>query len=225
MQPRTPRLMEIVGPAGAGKSTLASALAGISDCVRLRDFPDVRQPGNAPFFILHGLRVLPGLLSASRQGTDRLTRRQFAWLSILDGWPGILHRDLRADRGAIMLDQGPAYLLTELFEFGPDFLRGARAELMLRNLIGQWASLLDMVVWLDAPDAVLAERIYRRDKEHVAKNESMQAVFQFLDRFRLAYEHTLSRLIANRTDLSILRFDTSKESPLQIANQVLAVIK
>ena len=38
---------------------------------------------------------------------------------------------------------------------------------------------LDVVVWLDAPDACLLQRIRTRDKDHVVKNESTETVSKF----------------------------------------------
>ena len=55
-------MVEIVGPAGAGKTTLYQALDRHPEFIRLENFPDVRKVADAPFFILNGLQLIPSLL-------------------------------------------------------------------------------------------------------------------------------------------------------------------
>lgn len=216
-----PRIVEIVGPAGAGKSTLYHALSSGNESIRLGNFPDVRKISSAPFFIWNGLQIFFTLLNFPRQKGRKLTRREFAWLSILKGWPDVLQKELKNNNKVIILDQGPVYLLAETSELGPEYLRRLNAEKIWLNLYSRWADTLDMIVWLDAPDADLLKRIRNRDKEHIVKNESTETTFEFLADYRRAYEKTIFSLAANRNDLKILRFDTSQKSPQEIANQLL----
>ena len=220
MNPRRSRIVEIVGPAGAGKSTLCHALSHGSETIHLGNFPDVRKISDAPFFILNGLQIFPNLFDLPWRKGRKLTRREFAFLSILNGWPDILQKELKNNK-TIILDQGPVYLLAELSESGPEFLKRQEAEKMWRDLYSRWADTLDMIVWLDAPDIDLLKRIRSRDKEHVVKNESVETTFEFLAGYRKAYERIISNLSANHNHLKILRFDTSQKSPQEIASQLL----
>ena len=215
-----PRIVEIIGPAGAGKTTLCHALRYCNGPIHLSNFPDVRKIAYAPFFIWNGLQISPALLGLSQRNSRKLTRREFAWLSILNGWPDVLQRELKNNR-VIILDQGPVYLLTETSEFGPEYLRRQKAESFWRDLYSRWADMLDMIVWLDAADTDLLKRIRSRDKEHVVKNESVETTFEFLARYRKAYERTISNLSANHHDLKVLRFDTSQQSADEIASTLL----
>ncbi len=220
LQPQTPRFVEIVGPAGAGKSTLYQALGSASGSIRLSNFPDVRKAANAPFFILNGLQLLLTFPHLFQPSDRQLTRSEFAWLSILNGWPGILHRESR-DGKVIILDQGPVYLLTETREFGPECLRSQETERLWQDLYSRWASTLDMIVWLDAADPELAKRIRSRHKEHIVKHASVDATSEFLVRYRNAYERTISGLSANHPRLKILRFDTRQVLPEELACRLL----
>lgn len=214
------RIVEIVGPAGAGKTTLCHALNCCSKSIRLGNFPDVRKLSAAPFFIGNGLKISPSLLNLHQHNGRKLLRREFAWLSILYGWPVVLKKELE-NHQVIILDQGPIYLLTELKEFGPEYLREEKAGKFWLDLYSRWAGMLDMIVWLDAADVILLDRIRSRNKEHVVKNESVQATFEFLASFRKAYERTISNFESNQSNLKILRFDTSHRSPEGIANQLI----
>ena len=218
---KRPRIVEIVGPAGAGKTTLCKLLS-LSRGIRLSNFPDVRNVVNVPFFILYGLRLTPVLTRISRFGDRQLSRREFAWLTILSGWSTVLQKELKKNNSIILLDQGPVYLLSEISEFGPRCLKDARTEQVWQMWYHQWAAILDVIVWLDAADECLLERIRNREKQHIMKAESARVIFEFLGRYRRVYEHTLSSLAASRGDLKVFRFDTTRQAPEVIADQLLA---
>jgi broad-specificity NMP kinase len=161
------------------------------------------------------------LLNLSQRAKRKLTRREFAWLSILYGWSGMLRKELKKNR-TILLDQGPIYLFTEVREFGPEFLREKNGEELWQDLYSRWVDSLDTVIWLDAADSELIKRIRSREKGHIVKNESDETVVAFLARYRNAYTRTICNLNINHCGLKILRFNTSQRSPDEIADQLLS---
>jgi hypothetical protein len=219
---KIPRVVEIIGPAGAGKTSLYHALDKYEDRIWLSDFPDVRKLTNAPFFVRYGLQLVPTILRLHQRSSRQLSRREFAWMSILNGWPYVLQRDVKKSNKVIVLDQGPVYLLAEMREFGPEYLKSQDAEKFWQELFCRWADTLDMIVWLDTTDINLVERIRTRDQEHVVKNSSASIVFEFLARYRMAFEDVLSRLEANKSGPRVLRYDTSKLPSNEIAAALLA---
>jgi len=220
-QPQLPRLVEILGPAGAGKSTLCRALADASPRIHPDNFPSVRNIMDSPFFAWNGLRTLPGVLRLPGGDNRRITRREFAWLSILNGWPELLQKQMQTDQRTILLDQGPVYLMTEICAFGPESLRNRPPERALQPVYSKWAAVLDAIVWLDAPNDVLARRIRGRKKEHIVKGQSAATAFAFMDQFRAAYARILSLLTTEKCHFRLFRFDTSQQSPDQITADLL----
>ena len=218
---KKPRIVEIIGPAGVGKTTLFHALNNYQDQILLGNFPNVRNIINVPFFIWYGLQIIPPLLGIPKHNSRQLSRREFAWMSILTGWPVVLQNNAKKSAKVIVLDQGPVYLLAEMREFGPEYLKCKQAEKLWVELFSRWAGTLDMIVWLDAQDIDLIERIRNREQEHVVKNEPAPKVLEFLERYRNAFEDVLSMLEANSPGLRVLRFDTSLKNPGEIVDKLL----
>jgi hypothetical protein len=219
---KLPRVVEIIGPAGAGKTTLYKALNNYPEQIRLGGFPKVHKAEDAPFFIRYGLQLVPSLFRLYRRTSRQLSQREFAWLSILNGWPFVLQREVEKNSQVIVLDQGPVYLLTEMREFGPEYLKRTEAEKLWQKLYCRWAATLDVIVWLDAADIYLLERIRTREQGHVVKNEASPVILEFLERYRRAYEFTLSKLETNASGPRLLRFDTGRQQPAEIVDRLLA---
>lgn len=215
-----PHVVEIVGLAGAGKTTISHILARMDAHVHLAQFPDVRQLSNAPFFLWNGLHTSLTLPHPRVVQGRKLTRREFAWICILQGWPRRLTTAWESDE-LVILDQGPVYLMTELCEFGPEYLQAKEAEEFWEKLCNRWAQTLDAVIWLDATDEDLVERIRSREKAHIVKNETDEATLAFLERYRKAYSHLILKLTIAHPDLPILRFDSSRFSAEEIAAQLI----
>lgn len=211
-----PRIVEIVGPAGAGKTTLCQMLSWCDD-IHVVNFPSVRDVASVPFFARYGLEILGSVTLTHPADLKELSRRQVAWLSILNGWPGLLERESRQSNDLIVLDQGPVYLLAEMSLGGPCFLQTTNGKELWQKWYRQWSSVLDTVVWLDAPDECLVQRIREREKDHVVKAKPVEIIYAFLKEYRQAYECTFSALAANRSCLKVLRFDTSRQAPEAIA--------
>jgi thymidylate kinase len=215
-------IVEIIGPAGAGKTTLSRALSQHDEKIRLAADLELRKREHIPIFVSQAPFLLPVFL---RQG---LHSRWFTWNEIkamvyLRGWPRVLRQQATCGGTAILLDHGPVFKLAMLSAFGPDRLKSKDFEKWWNNMFKQWASTLDMVIWLDAPDTNLVERINTRSQRHAVKGKSEQEASEFLARYRTAYEQILAKLTANKGPRS-LQFDTSQASSEQIVDKVLATI-
>jgi thymidylate kinase len=82
---------------------------------------------------------------------------------------------------------------------------------------------LDVVVWLDAPDTVLAQRIRKRRKRHDVKNGTDGEVTEFLSRYRSAYRTILDHLRAAGR-VRIVEIQTNENTTDRIAEDILVAL-
>jgi thymidylate kinase len=213
------QVVEIIGPAGAGKSTFCQLLSQYTDAIQLQNFPDVRKAKDAPFFISNGLQLVPDLLRLYRSGSRNLTRREFAWLAILRGWSLLFDRKRSDDGKTIILDQGPIYLMAEMRLFGPEYLRQKDAASLWQNFYHRWRATLCMVVCLDAADGILLNRIRSREQELIVKTQPAAVVYEYLQKYREEYESLLASFSSYKSGFKVLRYDTGTQQPHVIAEQ------
>lgn len=119
-----------------------------------------------------------------------------------------------------LLDHGPIYRLAFLREFGPAITTSQVYKRWWAGLHDQWIATLDMIIWLDAPDAILLERIRARDQRHTIKEQSEQEACEELARYRTSFEQTIAEPVTDH-QVTLHRFDTYQESAEQITSSVL----
>jgi shikimate kinase len=215
-------IMELVGPAGAGKTTLTRALSRRNGTIQIGSEIELRKIKYLPFFVGNLISLLPVFLRQFDHG------RFFTWdeikaLVYLKGWSRVLVQEAGNCDAAILLDHGPVFKLATLYEFGPEKLKANGFEPWWNTMFKHWASTLDIVVWLDAPDPVLEQRINSRDQRHLVKGKSESEVGHFLARYRASYEQVLAKLRSDGRPL-MLRFDTSRTNIEQVADEILSTL-
>lgn len=212
---RPPRALELVGPAGSGKTTLYRALA--ARCPAIAPGVPFGGLGHLRLGAAHTARFLPAWLAAGGRFFDEKELRS---LDYVIGWAEGVERLPRG--GAIAaFDHGPIFRIARLRAFGPPLVRGAAFRRWSEAAVRRWAKLLDAVVWLDAPDTLLAGRIDARDERHRMKGGEAEQTQRFLARYREAYDALIAELVAAGGPAPI-RVDTSREPPDAIAERLLA---
>jgi shikimate kinase len=185
-------IAELAGLAGTGKTTLSRVLSERDERIIIGPEIELRKVEQMPIFVGNVPHLLPILLRRGRDG-DRFAWDQIKAMVYLRAWPGVLRQQAGPNGTMILLDHGPVFKLATLH----------------------------LVIWLDAPDATLRERIRGREQRHIIKEKSDAEVFQFLARYRASYARILAKLRA-KGGPALLAFDTSQASIEQIVDQVLA---
>ncbi len=215
---RPPLVVEIAGPAGAGKTTLLRALSQRNDNI-VAGVP-LSRITYLPFFVSNTTFLLTAFLRQWRNS------RWFSWSELramvyLKAWLHVLSRPGSGQNAITLLDHGPLFRLAWLHAFGPELVRSRRFEQWSDSLLSRWAARLDLVVWLDAPDAILVERIEDRNRWHLVKGKPEQEAYRFLARCRASFEYVISKVAAHGGP-KVLRFDTERETLDHIVEKVLA---
>jgi O-antigen/teichoic acid export membrane protein len=206
--------MELVGPAGAGKSLLADRLRVRGDVVRASVW-------NLPRVLIFesALRSLPVLvrICVATRAFPRAELEQIVRLNALR----LFVRRRVGDARLVVLDEGPVFALSWLRVFGHPRIQNGRLEPWWRRTLADWAGVLDRVVMLDAPEPVLVSRIRGRQKPHDIFRQMTDAqILDLIARYRTAFDGVLAGLTAGgRPELLTLAADGSTE---QLGDAVLA---
>jgi thymidylate kinase len=211
-------LLELVGVAGAGKTTLLRTLK--QQDPRLSTDATIGRFSRAEHLIRHTAGFLPTYLRRSPRG------RWFSWeemraMGYLEGWRRVIGGDRTA---AMVFDHGPIFRLVQLRELGPPLVASPAFATWWHAERRAWERSLDLVVWLDAPDAVLLPRIGARDQRHVVKHMPAATAVEFLTTYRRGYEKVLAEMSAEGR-FHLIRFDTSQMPPEAMAEEVLEAVR
>jgi deoxyadenosine/deoxycytidine kinase len=188
-------VVEIVGPAGAGKTTISSSLTqaapGLQRGLRLRRWSLL------PRYAASALSLLSILLERPQNG-EKVTRQASALQTpTFQTWARMIYlqvllyavqRHAAQHNGVLVLDQGPVYKLAELRGFELEGSPGDGFQKWWSRMVEQWAGVLSLIVQLDASDDVLMQRIAMRDKAHAIKHASAREAGLYLARYRAAIQ-------------------------------------
>lgn len=141
----------------------------------------------------------------------------------LEGWQRMLQSGARNDSRITVLDHGPIYRLCALREFGPELTQSEVYASWWNDMLVRWGVILDLVVWLDAPDPILLERINARAEAHSVKGKSEGEAFRFFARYRAGYQHVVDRMTAIGGP-RLIRFDTQETSLEAAVNEVITAL-
>jgi len=210
-------VVEVVGPAGAGKSALIAALMrrepSIQPVLRLRQFRHLVP------LVWSVVKLLPVLLEVYWE-SPRSLRTTLRYLARLQAFHYVVKRHAARPWKAVILDEGPVFTLAMLrgVAMGKRFARAWHAAL------DEWALTLDAVVWLDAPIVVLAQRIRTRAKAHEVKEQDFAAIEAFLSRHRRLFDEIVSELTRGGS-AQVMAFSTEHASAAEIAQRLMAALQ
>lgn len=212
-----PSLIELVGPAGAGKSTLTLALT--EHDARVTSGPSVWSRPRRDL-ARSMLALAPDLAGAL--GAGHFPRpRELAQMVRLDA---LRHDvDRLADDGRVRLvDEGPIFALSWLDVFygrGDPWFRRWR-----ERAVRDWSARLLAVIRLDADDGVLVRRIRTRAQPHPVKHTSDREIFGFTARYRRAFDRVIAELCA-AAPVAVVNLRTDENRAAQAVARAQGVLE
>lgn len=215
----TPLFVEVVGLAGAGKTTLLRALTEHDNSFRIVSDLEIRNLAHLPIFINHA-RFMLALFRRQSHCDRGFTWDEMKAMIYLMTWPSVLRTEMTHKDRAILLNHGPIFKMATLHAFGPQSLHGDRFELWWHKIFEQWSSVLDLIIWLKAPENILRERINLRSQRHVVKGRPEAEATNFLACYQNSYEYILTKLTAYNGPVPV-HFDTSKASVDRLVEKAL----
>jgi deoxyadenosine/deoxycytidine kinase len=213
-------VVELVGPAGAGKTTLRRVLAQRVTSARVGVRVDRRR--DFPAGAMSALSLIPEFGACALNGRPTLAWQSTVQLVRLDALHRSVRRAAASHAGPVILDEGAVFAFTKLRLLAQGLEVDPMAE-RVHKALERWRRTLDVIVWIDAADEVLTTRIRARPKAHRVKEESEVEIAKFLAGYRVAYGQVLSKLAAHGGPL-VLRFETGSEPVDALATRVLSVL-
>jgi deoxyadenosine/deoxycytidine kinase len=209
-------LVEIMGPAAAGKTTLIRALC--SHDARVRAGLDLTK---AEYVrpLLRKLVVFFPVWALHHRHDRWLDRREMRSIARLETWSQALERPTTIHGSVAVFDHGPLYKLAKLREFGPALTASEPFDRWWRGSLVRWLEALDIVVMLEAPDEVLLQRVDQRGHWFLDGDHPQEEKAEFLRRYRRAFAEILEG-----DSPIVLRFRTDVTPVETIATEVLSVI-
>lgn len=213
-----PLVVELVGPAGVGKSAVAERLLTRPDVVRASLWNLPRK-----LLFASALRSLPTMLRLCAT-TRSVPREALKQVVRLDALRLFLQRRLECAR-LVVLDEGPVFALSWMQVLGHPRLQNGRAEWWWRRTYAVWARVLDRLVVLDAPESVLTSRIRGREKPaDVFAGMTDAQVLDLVMRYRPAFARVLDGL-ARAGGPAPVALAAAQTSPGRLGDAVLGLLE
>jgi hypothetical protein len=220
------RIVELVGPPGSGKTSLAEALLESIDSAHVESFPYFRDLRQLPFFVTNLVRLMPTLTAAMLgNGAGSVTKKDIVLMVILSGWSKGLKHAVSSNTKVIILEEGAICLLAKLYGFGSDTIQNQSFNSWWNKTYRDWANTLDLIVVLNAPTPTLIQRIRAREEQFEFHGMSDRDASCYLDKIQKTQESMIAALKATPTNPQILSFDTIEMQTHQIARAIGSFIQ
>lgn len=179
------KIIEIIGCAGSGKSSVIKVLSKTESCIQT-SIPPKEYKIQCVKCVIYRLPklILLFLLRVRRHYLKTLVRVEAVLAVVQRG----KKKHLSPDK-TLVFDQGPISKLAYLYTKGvPNRITG----LWLKTLQAKAIQIFDFVIWLDARNDVLQFRINHRNHPHKMKNKPKELADRFHDGYRACFKTVIN---------------------------------
>jgi hypothetical protein len=131
-----------------------------------------------------------------------------------------LHVSGSSHANVMVFDEGPVFAMAWLRGFGHEIMRAKATEEWWRTTLKSWAKLIDVVVVLDAPDLILAQRIRARACHHEVKTFPDEDIARWMERFRDALGWVLTEM-TRQGGPCVVRLSSQDKAAERIAEELV----
>jgi len=210
---KRPLVVELVGPAGVGKTTLLQMLSQRDKTIKANF--NISKNRYA-----RGTLPLLSTLVSLHQPYKGLLWKEMKRILYLQVLRQMLRQELTKNHSAIVLDEGPVYMLSRMRVLNPNVLGSLSFKKWWHAAIKEWASTLDVIIWLDAQDSTLIRRIRTRNQPYPISDMSDSSARKFIALYRSAFQCVIAELTIP-SGPAVFRFITDQDTTEQIADKIL----
>lgn len=211
-----PMLLELVGVAGSGKSTLRNMLKELNPQIG-RVAPPPKREYIFPVLKIYFKWFPLYLLRYSK--TRWFNSKEIKIICYLECWLPYLTRCAVEDDMVVVLDPGSVFWLTAINKFGPELTRDPKFQVWWESMRIKWMNAVDVFIWLDAPTELLIQRVKEREEWHESKLMDHNEIAESFNTYRKGYSELVDQ-ISKKRKKHILHFQTDQTSAAVIFEQV-----
>ena len=219
------RIIELAGIPGAGKTTLMAALEQQLDRVDWIILENYQYNRDLGFFLRNLLILLPIILKARGHSDQRLSRRDVAQMIMLNGLPNVARRKVFKEHKTVIFEEGHLALISQLHRRNSHLLNTPSTQQWWKIICREWAEMLDLVIELDAPADVIVARIRNREDQYEVADMSDEVAIKYFEEIQDTQERLLVSLESLPNAPRIIRFNSLKNDPEQIKNELITIFE
>jgi shikimate kinase len=218
---KRPYIIEMVGVAGTGKSTLRKAIMQRNK--RFKYFDLRGSISYIPFLFKLTLIWLPLYLIKYRH-TRWFTMQEIRNIGYLDTWISRIRYKSQLNNDIYIIEPGSVYWLSCLRGNGPEITKHPRFQNWLKYEFQHWASALDAIIWLDAPEAVCLQRVHIRDQWHQFLEYSDESALEELCYFQKKYAELVPEM-ASQYPIRVFKFRSDQISTQEMVEIIFSDVE
>jgi hypothetical protein len=218
-QQRLPLVLELVGPAGVGKSSVATALQKCGGGAFIQ--PQASKALSSFRFARGAVEVAVPFASQFSRIPSRPWYR-FAIMAQLRGYQQMM-RKWEGQQAVLVLDQGPVYLMSILQRaLARD---GSDSESFIRywnETLQYWADRLSLIVNMQASDELLFKRIQSRGTPHPLLGKGKNSAAPFFRRGDESRSSIFALLQQRSRSLNMMTISVGQKTIEEMAKDICA---